>query len=168
MFRKWFLPGQSNGNVMMLCCCQNRRSKNALLPTFLPSLTEVSRWTVMMFVYKLGTSLENWGLGHIRPALRRHYCDYYHWKLQAAAHSSGHLLGYSRDPRDETWSSALGRGPTWVAVRVNYTNAQLKISRQFWTPWDLLGCNDIWALVTNSGEVKYKMDRKYRGREGWQ
>ena len=165
MFRKWFLipwpsPGQSNGNVMMLCCCQNRRSKNALLPTFLPSLTEVSRWTVMMFVYKLGTSLENWGLGHIRPALRRHYCDYYHWKLQAAAGSILWTPSWLQ-PRPERemkpdpvhWAGdPPGSLSGWI------TNAQLKISRQFWTPWDLLGCNDIWALVTNSGEVKYNMN----------
>ena len=167
MFRKWFLipwpsPGQSNGNVMMLCCCQNRRSKNALLPTFLPSLTEVSRWTVMRARraclctnWELHWKIEDW------DTLDRHYGVIIvtiiteNYRLRLIALDTFLVTAETREMKPDPvhWAEdPPGSLSGWI------TNAQIKISRQFWTPWDLLGCNDIWALVTNSGEVKYNMN----------
>ena len=160
--------------AMLWCCAVKIDGAKTLFSQLFSSLTEVSRWTVMRehVCVQLGTSLENCWLGYIRPALRRHYCDYYHWKLQAS--SPLWTPSWLQTPLDETWSCAVhwGVGPTWVAVRVNYKWCTQNRETVFEHPFLplRLGCNDIWALVTNSEELKYKMDtvhhRKFRGGQG--
>ena len=94
----FFIPRPGQSNVMMLCC-QNRRSKNPLFPTFpLWQKWVGGPWWESMFVYnwELHWKIVDW------DTLDQHYgviiatiiTENYRLPL-----NSGHLLGYRRSPQ---------------------------------------------------------------------
>ena len=104
---------------MMLCAVKIDGAKRLLFQLFLSDRREsVDRDERACLCTTAATSLENCGLGHIIVALRPHYCDYYHCKLQAALHS-GHLLGVRPGPQMKLDPVHWSGGPTW-AVSLNY------------------------------------------------
>ena len=148
MFWKWFFLFLQSRSVQCydVVCCQNRRSKKALFPTFPLWQTRVSGpWWESMFVYNRGNFIGKLWTGTHYSGITASLL----WLLSLQITGCSPLWTPSwcqTRASDETGSCALERR-THLGCQPELQTVNSKFRDSFGAPW--LGCNDIWALVTS-------------------